>query len=643
MCGIAGRFEAGGRPVEAATIDRMIDRIRVRGPDDRGTWVDGPVGLGHARLSILDLEGGRQPMASEDGSVHLAYNGEIFNYLELRDELEASRRIRFRTTSDTEVLLRSWEERGERCLDDFNGQWAFAIWDRGANRLTLARDRLGIRPLFWTWDGSTFRFASEVKALFADPDVSRRLDLRALAQTFTFWCPIAPRTPFEGVHELPPGHLLTVDRDGPRVRRWWSLEPGEPFRDDPEVLAERLHDLIADATRIRLRADVPVVAYLSGGLDSTATTACALRNGAGKLETFSVTFEDGEFDESAYQDRAARELGTEHRSVRCSHDDIADAFPDVVWRTERPILRTAPAPLFLLSRLVRDAGYKVVLTGEGADEVLGGYDIFKETKIRSFWGARPESRLRPMLLRRLYPWMASMRSQPLPFLKAFYKVDEDSLASPYFSHLPRWHTTSQILRMLSRDATGAIEGYDPMAELAAATGSGWHHRDPLTRAQFLETTVLLPGYLLSSQGDRVSMAHSVEGRFPFLDYRVVEFGFRVPPNLRMRRLDEKHLLKRAVRGLVPESVVARSKQPFRAPDARSFFDPETGRTRSPWVDEVLAEPRIRHHGVFDGSAVAALVAKARAGRTIGFRDNMALVGVLSTQLLMETFVEHGER
>ncbi|HEU4370263.1 MAG TPA: asparagine synthase (glutamine-hydrolyzing) [Methylomirabilota bacterium] len=646
MCGIAGVVDFDGRPVGASVLSRMIARIGYRGPDDTGVHTDGPVGLAHARLSIIDAAGGRQPMASRDGRLWIVFSGEIFNHVELREELRA-RGHAFATRSDTEVVLAAYADRGEACVRDFNGQWAFAVWDAGRRRLFLSRDRLGVRPLFYARAGRRLVFGSEIKALFAHPGVVRELDLDGLDEVFTFWCALAPRTVFRGVDALPPGHSMTVEATGAaRVAPYWR--PDYPAaleaERDPDAAALQLRALLADATRLRLRADVPVAAYLSGGLDSTVLSALITRVTDTPLRTFSVVFDDPEFDERHYQQHAARFLRSEHAEVRCSGSDIARVFPAVIRHAETPVLRTAPAPLYLLARRVHEQGYKVALTGEGADEMLGGYDIYKEAKIRRFWAAAPASRARPLLLRRLYPWLPSLQRQPEAYRRAFFHVTPEAAASPFFSHLPRWTLTASLKRFFAPAVRAALATRDVFAELRERLPARYGQWPPLCQAQYLETTGLLPGYILSSQGDRMAMAHAVELRSPFLDVRLVEFAAALPPTLKLRVLDEKHLLKRAAADLIPATIATRSKQPYRAPEGASFFDG----AGEDYVSELLAPARVARDGVFDPAAVGRLVEKFRDGRAVGIKDNMALVGILSTQLLIHHFIaspleraEHG--
>jgi asparagine synthase (glutamine-hydrolysing) len=638
MCGIVGILNFNRQPVNPANLDRMIEQIRHRGPDECGQFTDKQVGLASARLSIIDLASGQQPVHNEDKSVSIVFNGEIFNYIELRAEL-IQRGHKFRTHSDTEVILHLYEEQGPDCVRALNGQWAFAIWDSKRERLLLSRDRLGVRPLFYTVANRTLLFGSEIKSIFAVSQGSREIDPIALDQIFTFWVTLPPRTIFTDILELPPGHSMTVHDGTVTVSRYWSLDyDGGPDaagdgRWSEDAYAEKLLELLVDATRIRLRSDVPVGAYLSGGLDSTVVAALIRKFTQTPLKTFSVTFDDPEFDESRYQQDAIRFLGTTHQEVRVTGDDIGQVFPDVIWHTETPILRTAPAPLYILSGLVRRDGYKVVLTGEGSDEMLGGYDIFKEAKIRRFWAAHPESTMRPLLLRRLYPYLPNLQAQPGAYLQAFFHARPDDIQGEFFSHLPRWELTSKLKMLFSGAVRSQIGSYDGYAELRSLLPPGYAQWDGFCQAQYLEATHLLPGYILSSQGDRMAMAHSVEGRFPFLDYRVVEFAGRIPPRLKMKVLNEKYLLKRCASGLVPPSVLQRSKQPYRAPEGSCFFH---GAPRD-YVDTLLSPARIGQDGIFNPPAVQRLVEKFHQGRATSSKDNMALVGVLSTQLVVDQF------
>ena len=637
MCGIAGILKLHGGSPGPQMLRDMVGTLAHRGPDATGVVCSGATGLAHSRLSIIDLEGGRQPMSIADGRLWITFNGEIFNYIELRKEL-IQKGHTFSTRSDTEVILHLYQEEGEECVNRLNGQWAFAIWDAEKQKLFLSRDRLGVRPLFYTSTGDSFLFASEIKALIAHPDVESALDLQGLDQIFTFWFTLAPRTAFKNIQQLPPAHSLVVQNGEIRTHRYWSLDysPEEVTSGTREKqLSEELLNLLLDATRIRLRSDVPVGAYLSGGLDSTVITALTHMLVGNRLRTFSVSFEDREFDEGAYQRQASRFLNTQHSDVPCSYQDIAQIFPEVIRHTEQPILRTAPAPFFLLSKLVRESGFKVVLTGEGADEMLGGYDIFKEAKIREFWGRNASSQWRPLLLKRLYPYMDGIQRQSPAYLKNFFRVSEQDLASPFFSHLPRWELTAKLKMMLSDAAQSELRHQNALTELESELPSWFKSMGSFSKAEYLEAMYLLPGYILSSQGDRMAMANSVEGRYPFLDFRVVEFAAKLPSSLKMKVLNQKYLLKKAAGGMIPSSILHRHKQPYRAPDGKSFFH-----SPNDYVDDLLSSERIERDGVFDVGSVNALVAKFKLGRATSVKDNMALVGVLSTQLLIQQFINN---
>jgi asparagine synthase (glutamine-hydrolysing) len=643
MCGIAGWFGRASAAVPARTlVRRMIGAIAHRGPDAQGFFLDDEIALGHARLSILDLAAGQQPMANADKSVWLSFNGEIFNYVELRDELIARGR-RFATNSDTEVILQLYDELGVDCMSKLNGDFAFALWDARHHRLVLARDRMGVRPLFYTRHAGTLYFASEVKALLEAPGISAELDPIALDQIFTFWFPLAPRTAFKGIEELKPAHVLIADAHGVDVRPYWNLEYPRLGEEGPHdaraeaALVDEVEHLLLDATRIRLRADVPVGAYLSGGLDSSLVAAAAKRFVSNRLRTFSLTFESAEFDESEYQQRMVRALGTAHESVVCTTADIARLFPEAIRHGEKPILRTAPTPLLALSDLAHRNGFKVVLTGEGADEVFAGYDLFKEAKLRRFCARQPQSRRRPLLFRRLYPYLPGLQAQSPEYLAAFFGAGVGPLDDPLFSHLPRFRTTAGAKAFFSRELRATLGGYDALGELRESLPVEFSHWHPLSQAQYLETAYLLPGYILSSQGDRVAMAHAVEGRFPFLDHRVVELGARIPPQLKLNGLREKHILREAAERLLPDAIANRTKQPYRAPDAAAFTGPDA----PDYVARRLAAADLAAAGYFDAHAVERLVAKCRNGKFIGFRDNTAFVGILSTQLWHREFAASG--
>jgi len=646
MCGIAGIINlTAQQPPDEARVAAMIAMLRHRGPESAAVYLDpdGRAGLGHARLSIIDLAGGLQPLTNEDGTLWVVVNGEFFNYIELANELRAAGH-HLRTGSDSELLLHLYEDRGlEGALAAIVGQFAFALWDERTGEIMLGRDRLGIRPLFYTLAGGALLFGSEIKAILADPRVKRQPDCIALDQIFTYWAPLPGRSAFDGIHEVPAGHVLRA-RAGSHdlaLSRYWRARfaaAGGGAPQNVDEAAEQLRALLVDATRLRLRADVPVGAYLSGGLDSSAVTAIVRHYTGNHLQTFSVAFTDGNYDERDYQQQMARYLGTQHDVVECTARDIADVFPDVIWHTEVPILRTSPAPLFLLSALVRRHGLKVVLTGEGSDEFLGGYDIFKEAAIRQFWARDPASRLRPLLVRALHTHAAAVRaaSQSAPaFLEGFYRQGLSETDDLAYSHRIRWRNTARLKGMFAGRVRDAIAhgGYEAEAELARALDPALASYDTLGRAQSLEADLFMTQYLLSSQGDRVAMAHSVEGRFPFLDHRFVEFAAGLPANFRLRGLTEKYLLKRAMRDLLPAEIWQRHKQPYRAPIRAAFASADA----PAYVTDLFAPDRVEAAGLLSSQGVDRLYRKARM-MPLGEMDEMALVGALSVQLWHDQFI-----
>jgi len=636
MCGISGiiNLKKAEQP-GSKELESMITRLFHRGPDGYGYYTDKTIGLAHSRLSIIDLSGGAQPIHNENKKIWVVFNGEIFNYKELRKDLEKSGHV-FYTQTDTEVLVHLYEEHGENFPAYLNGQFAIALWDKSKETLILVRDRVGITPLFYSQHKNRLLFASEIKALLPVIETPPELNPRALDQLMTFWSPVSPETVFSKIFEVSPGEMLVIHKGKISKKRYWDWEFPEhnDYAAGGETqLIEELHDLLIDATQLRLRSDVPVGAYLSGGLDSSVLVSIIRNFGNVPLRTFSIGFEEESFDESKYQNRLIKHLDAKHSRIQSKNEDIGRNFLKTIWHTESPILRTAPVPMATLSGLVHNENYKVVLTGEGADEVLGGYDIFKEAKIRQFWAKYPESQIRPLLLKRLYPYLDMSQGQA--YLQKFFGEALDQPDLSYFSHLPRWTTTSKCKEFFSEslnsqlreDAISAIEKSLPERL------RNWH---AFNRAQYIESKSLMAGYLLCSQGDRMLMSNSVEGRFPFLDHRVIEFANKLHPKLKMKGLNEKYLLKRAMGKYIPETITKRHKQPYRAPDILAFFGEKT----PDYVNELLSNDKLRQYGYFNEKKVARLLKKINMGRAIGYKDNMALVGILSTQAWHHLFIEN---
>jgi asparagine synthase (glutamine-hydrolysing) len=643
MCGIAGILNlADGPPPDLAILRRMGAVLRHRGPDSFAIERDRRAGLVARRLAIVDVAGGHQPYRNEDGTVIAVFNGEIFNYPELRREL-GGRGHRFATRTDGEVLVHLYEEHGPALCERLNGQFAFALWDSRAHRLLLARDRFGICPLFYVQDGRRLWFASEIKGLFAEPSIERRLDPCGIDQAFTFWSPIGERTAFAGVKSLRAGHHAVVEEGRLRSQAYWTLPATEDEGGDDDRAADRwseeLRHELESSVRRRLQSDVPVGTYLSGGLDSSALTYLAARAGGGGLKTFSIAFEDPLFDESAYQERMARAAGTDHHVVRCGAREIGAVFPEVVRHAEAPLVRTAPAPLYLLSRRARAEGIKVTLVGEGADEILLGYHLYKALAVQRWLGSGRASLSDEALLRRVldydpYYHPALVREaarQPA----ALYARLSRAARGAFGLHELRWTHMGEAKRLYSGAMRDTLAGYNPRDELRLALPADFERLPPTPRAQLLDVHTLLSGYLLSAQGDRMAMSHSVEARVPFLDHHLVERLARVPASAKMRSLDEKHLLKRALRTELPAEILGREKAAYTAPAWGAFSSPAPD-----YVDEVLSTRAIEAAGCFDARAVRGLREACRHDPASVSNYFSAFVAILSVQLLDHLFVRH---
>jgi asparagine synthase (glutamine-hydrolysing) len=644
MCGIVGLYHLNNKqPVSSELLSGMVSMLRHRGPDEAGAWIHRTVGLGSARLSIIDLKTGQQPIHNEDKTIWVVFNGEIFNYRELRRQLVAQGHC-FYTQSDTEVLVHLYEQEGPAFLNQLNGQFALALWDSRQRRLLLGRDRLGVRPLFYTTANGCFMFASEIKALLLNDKIKPEINLRALDQIFTFWALLPPETIFKGIYQLPPGHYLLADRHGVVTRPYWQLSfpiQGEEVHAPEAEYIEQLRELVIDATRLRLQADVPVGIYLSGGIDSSVVASTVRFFSHHPVNTFSVRFTNDFYDESPYQQIMVDHLQATHRAVNCSSKHIGQVFPDVIWHTETPILRTAPAPLYMLSDLVHQSGIKVVLSGEGGDEVFLGYDLFKETKIRRYWAQHPETR-RTVLFRRLYPYLTLAQLQSPDYLKAFFGTGLMAVDEPHYSHLVTWMNTAKAKKFFSEEMKAALAGSEAIEDFKRTLPEDFDRWHFLSKAQYIDMKLLLGGYLLASQGDRMAMAHSVEGRFPFLDHRVIELAASMPPRLKLRGMSEKDILKRAFADCVPASVRQRPKQAYRAPNIESFF--ADGQPLE-YVADVLQPAKLRDAGCFNPALVEKLVQKfLTQGKMMGEVDNMAFVGILSLQLVYAQFINsHSSR
>lgn len=645
MCGIAGVVPA--QTALPATIDelsRMAAVLAHRGPDGYGLYRDDHAGLASTRLSIVDLEGGFQPIHNETRSIWLVFNGEIFNHVELRRELIADGH-RFYTESDSEVIVHAYERYGGDAWARLNGQFAIALWDRAERRLWLVRDPFGIHPLHYARIDGSIVFASEAKAIFAGGRLAPRLDPRGVTEAFVRWAPSAPTTAFESVRQVMPGSALCFDESRPPAEhRYWvpslRAEPSAAnlfVAEAADILLERMRESL----RVRLRADVPVGAYLSGGLDSSLIAALA-RETSVSLHTFAVRFDDQAFDETAHQRQVAAILGTEHHEIMCRSSDIREALPDVVWHCETPLLRTAPIPLYILSGLVRSLGMKVALTGEGADELFAGYSIFKEDRVRRFWARSAGSTMRPRLLARLHPEIGRSDARSTQLWQQFFARGLTDTEDPLYSHRPRWGNGAWAARALSADLLRVAHIGRLDEDVVAQMPTTWRSWSSLARAQWLEIATFMSPYLLASQGDRVALAHGVEVRYPFLDTGVAEYAFGLPDRFKLAGLRDKVVLRHLAARFLPAEIAERPKVPFRAPTASALFD---GPRLPDYAEELLSPSAIVRLGLVNSDVATLLMARMRRlkGRATGEREEMAFIGILTLQLLghlyRETFDE----
>jgi len=528
-----------------------------------------------------------------------------------------------------------YQEYGLDFVQQLNGQFAIGLWDDNKRRFILVRDRVGICPLFFTQENENLIFASEIKALKPALNNGFEINREALDQIFTFWVPVSPNTFFKNIFEVSPGQLIVLENNKiKKYQYWdWQFNNRDFWVSSEEQQAEELHELLIDAVRIRLRADVPVAAYLSGGLDSSVLVAIIHHYTNVPLRTFSLNFSDSHFDEKKYQSLLIKHLQTEHSHLMVATQDIAKNFKQTLYQTESPILRTAPVPMGLLSSLVHDSNYKVVLTGEGADEVLGGYDIFKEAKVRHFWSVNCNSSFRPLLLKKLYPYLTLPDNHQATYLKKFFGEALDDPDNICFSHLPRWTTTAKAKQFYSADLNDELSGKS-LEVMLNSLPNKLKNMHRFNRAQYIESKSLMAGYLLSSQGDRMLSMNSVEGRFPFLDHKVIEYANRIPPKYKMKGLNEKNILKKSMARYLPEEIIYRHKQPYRAPDMKAM----SGNCLGEELRDYLSPIALNKRGLFDSRKVGFLLKKADTGRGLSISESQALVGILSTQVVIDQFI-----
>src|SRR5215468_2035924 len=558
MCGIVGISGpelVGNTAAARDLIARMCGVIEHRGPDEEGHYNDLGVAMGMRRLSIIDLATGRQPISNEDGTIWIVFNGEIYNYRELRGLL-LSRGHKLRTQTDTETIAHLYEDEGERCVERLRGMFAFAIWDRRERRLFLARDRVGEKPLHYALAGGTLVFGSEIKSVLQHPGVKREVDLRAISDFLSFGYVPDPATAFIGVSKLPPGHTLTFKDGLVSVRRYWDFDcsgnSAAPGRREPapteEFYVERLRELIAESVRVRLESEVPLGAFLSGGIDSSVVVAMMAREM--KVKTFSIGFSDAGFDELRYARIAARHFGADHHEFVVT-PDICRLVNEIVWHHDEPFADVSSVPTYVVSKMARES-VTVALSGDGGDEVFAGYERYVVDRRRRRYGRIPAF-LRRALLR------ASRNLPRGAYGKRFLRSVALEPAARYVDSVTYFDRDAQ-LNLFSEDARRSLAGYDP-AESFERMFAAPAARSRLERLLYLDSKTYLPGDILVKV-DRMSMANSLEMRAPLLDHRLIEFAQTIPASLKLRGQETKYILKRAAAGLIPEEIINRPKQGF---------------------------------------------------------------------------------
>lgn len=612
----------------------MIRLIGHRGPDELCLYSDPYAALAVARLSIIDIAAGRQPMSDPSGRYWIAYNGEIYNYRELRSSLE-QRGHQFRTGSDTEVVLRSWIEWGRESPRLFDGGFAFVIYDRELRSCTFVRDRFGKRPLYYLRHEGAWWFASEMKAFLACPGFRFEWDADQLASIFGTWTPIGDQSGFAEIKQVPSGSILTITQEKCSLGTYAGLPaPGVSSDMDLATAIRQVRERLDASVRMRLRSDVEVAVLVSGGLDSAIVTRLANEQLGNKLRTYSISFTNPDFDERDDQKLVTDWFGLAHRTIEVDAGDIERAFPDAMWHAEVPQFRTAFVPMYLLAQRISADGIKVVLSGEGADEAFLGYDIFKETALRAAW-QRMSPECRRARLRSLYPYLRHFTEDNISSLSALLGRTSNDGDDLLFSHRIRFENSGLALRLLP-----AAKPFQALRDAAAA--ASFAERSPVRRAQWLEFSTLLQGYLLSTQSDRMLFAHGVEPRCPFLAPAVVELAASLPEAFLLSpEFDEKRILKQAFQNELPPEVLAKPKWPYRAPDASSFLrNPKKGSGVVEWVADALAAEAIEKVAPLNAGLAKRLVDRiaSLSPDAVSPSENQAFVFLLSLVVLDRLFV-----
>jgi asparagine synthase (glutamine-hydrolysing) len=557
MCGITGKLYFDGRqPVDPDLIQRMMDAITHRGPDGEGRHVAGPVGLGHRRLSIIDLNTGAQPMCNEDGTVWIVYNGEIYNYLDLRAELVA-RGHTFKSTTDTEVIVHLYEELGEEFIARLRGMFAFAIWDERKQMLLLARDRVGIKPLYYTNTGKALLFASEIKSLLVDPSVESKISARGIDRFLTYYFMPGNETLFEGIYKLDPGNYLTVRNGQVTKRQYWDLrfEISTRWKRFDEAV-EALQELLKRTVKDHMISDVPVGVLLSGGVDSTGVLRYAVEQSDRQIRTFTIGFEGEDFpDERPYALMAAQHYGTLHQDITMTAKDFQDFLPKYIWHMEEPVCEPPAIALYFVSRLARESSVKVLLSGEGGDEAFGGYQTYRNLLLLE--GLKSAFGPAKQLLRFGLQTLGKLGWERI---RRYSRLIDPSLSQYYLSRTATPYTGFNILKpiLFTKEFANVLGGEMSHNTLTRHLFEQFNGESTLNSMLYVDTKTWLPDDLLV-KADKMSMATSVELRVPLLDFQVLEFAASLPPHFKVKGWSTKRILKAALQDSVPRAILKRKK------------------------------------------------------------------------------------
>ena len=617
MCGIAGIVNFDRKPVFEEEVRTMCDAMAHRGPDDAGYYVSDRVGIGMRRLSIIDIDGGHQPVHNEDRSVWAVFNGEIYNFRHLRRSLEKQGHI-FATDTDTEVIVHLYEQYDESCVEKMRGMFAFAVWDERQKKLLLARDRLGVKPLFYAVNNDRLAFGSELKVLLQLPDIERRLNWAAMDSLFSSMCTPTEESIIDGVHKLKPGHILTASaQKGVRIREYWDVEFEPDYTKNEDFFVERLRDLLEESVKLRMIADVPLGAFLSGGVDSSSVVATMAKLSGRPVKTFSIGFSDPEYNELDYARIVANQFQTEHREL-VLEPNVLDVIEDIAWFLDEPFGDSSAIPTYMVSKLASES-VTVVLSGDGGDELFAGYDRYLVERTERKYGRipRPMRRVAGLAGRMMREGMKGRRflrhlglDGPDRYLDAnmlFREYDKSALFLP--------------------DAYREIQNHDMRA--------GWRpllqiaNRHWLSSLQYFDIKSYLPNDILTKV-DRMSMAHSIEAREPLLDHKFVEFAATIPPELKIKGVTTKYIFKRAMEGILPKEILYRPKRGFAVPLSR-WFRGQLG----PFVRDLLLSQKSLERGIFRKSYIERLIELNDRGRSM----DLPLWTLITFELWCRRFID----